>query len=119
MKKSINGTARNGSLHKQGCGSQCNKNESRLLPFLWVGVLIICSQSKSCVKEATEHCPSAYVSVHPSQFKWGRFKSPKIATLRSLGEVAVACVKTLNISITQLPSVDVGLEYLSPWVAII
>ena len=42
------------------------KTRSRLLPFLWVGVLIICSQSKSCVKEATEHCPSTIVSVHLS-----------------------------------------------------
>ena len=85
-----------------------------MLPFLWVGVLIICSKSKSWVKESTKICSSAILAAHSSLFMWGKLKSPKTATLWSLGEVAAACVVPLNLLTIQLPAVEVGLKYLEP-----
>ena len=46
----------------------------------------------------------------------GKLKSPKIATLISLGEVAAACVISLNLSTIELPAVKVGMKYLEPLV---
>ena len=81
-----------------------------MLPFLWVGVLIIYSKSKYCVKESTKPCSSAILAVQSLQFMWGKLQSPKIATLRSLGEVTAACVMSLNLSTIHLAAVAVGMK---------